>query len=122
MLPVLRRYMKPWRGQEYEYDGDGGAIMVFHTPHEAVRWCCDVQKALQRVAWPSRLLELECCQQELDADSNVVISGLRVSMGVISGMTRWSIVRHRRGGKLGLRDSECQNLAQQKCAKLCHGI
>eukprot|EP00667_Euglena_gracilis_P002067 EG_transcript_2067 len=83
--PAVRRALRLYHGVEYDYDGDGGFVLVFHTPHEAVRWCAVAQAALQRLAWPADLAELAASGTELDPDGRVVFTGLRVQMGVCTG-------------------------------------
>eukprot|EP01006_Ploeotia_vitrea_P055740 TRINITY_DN68028_c0_g2_i1.p1 TRINITY_DN68028_c0_g2~~TRINITY_DN68028_c0_g2_i1.p1 ORF type:complete len:1024 (-),score=607.08 TRINITY_DN68028_c0_g2_i1:43-3114(-) len=88
---VLRELLKKFRGYEVKTEGD--AFMVtFSDALDAVLWCVAVQRALLKLDWPSRLLDLPAAAvQYAEDDGEVsekkrkVFGGIRIRMGVHVG-------------------------------------
>lgn len=116
---ALRKALPHHRGYEVVFirdrnSGEGSFCMAFHTPAEALAWCCEVQRALLEAAWPEALLEHPGAAEEWgDTDDRyrdiallfpraggppdltpgalpcrVLFKGLRVRMGMHAGTPR----------------------------------
>mmetsp|Transcript_24881 Transcript_24881/g.78734 ORF Transcript_24881/g.78734 Transcript_24881/m.78734 type:complete len:1756 (+) Transcript_24881:378-5645(+) len=85
---ILRHYLPTFSGFEVTTEGDSFTV-VFHEPQDALAWCCQVQAALMDVEWPDELLTLGPdgpIEGEVYEGDETVFRGLRVRMGVHSGM------------------------------------
>jgi len=95
---ALRGLLKHHRGYEVVFirnrnSGEGSFCMAFQNAADALAWCLDVQQALMQVEWPDRLLAHpgaaeEWAENGAEGGGVMLYRGLRVRMGVHSGMTR----------------------------------
>eukprot|EP01065_Artemidia_motanka_P011240 TRINITY_DN16049_c0_g1_i2.p1 TRINITY_DN16049_c0_g1~~TRINITY_DN16049_c0_g1_i2.p1 ORF type:complete len:800 (+),score=189.29 TRINITY_DN16049_c0_g1_i2:80-2479(+) len=83
---LLRRAAAAWAGYEVKTIGDA-FMLTFHSPSDAVAFAMDGQMRLVTAEWPSDLMRNPlCCKVETSGE--VVWNGLRVRMGVHSGIVR----------------------------------
>ncbi|KXZ50125.1 hypothetical protein GPECTOR_18g99 [Gonium pectorale] len=78
---LMREGIAKFNGTQIVTEGDS-FLVAFHTVHEAVAFCQDLQHKLLDTPWPRAVLRLPGCRAVTNADGDVVMQGPRVRMGV----------------------------------------
>ncbi|RMX65448.1 hypothetical protein DD238_005353 [Peronospora effusa] len=78
---ILRSLLAAYRGYEIATAGDSFQL-AFHTIHEAVEYCLDVQMHLLNAKWPKDLHDLVPATRKERVGTRTIFRGLRVRMGV----------------------------------------
>lgn len=80
---ILRALLVKYRGYEITTCGDSFHL-AFHTIHEAVSYCLQVQLALLVAKWPKQLHDAISAtrKQRVGVQRRIIFRGLRVRMGV----------------------------------------
>lgn len=78
---ILRSMLLKYRGYEITTCGDSFHL-AFHTIHEAVEYCLDVQLELLVANWPKQLHNAIASTKKQRAGRRLIFHGLRVRMGI----------------------------------------
>eukprot|EP00727_Mastigamoeba_balamuthi_P000168 m51a1_g10148 putative serine threonine kinase (1495) ;mRNA; f:85313-90906 len=81
---IVRECYRKHSGYEVKTEGDA-FMLTFQSPLDALRFCCDAQKALLAEPWDPRLLSQDCCAEAVCGET-VLYKGLRVRMGIHIGV------------------------------------
>eukprot|EP00755_Sulcionema_specki_P031051 Sspe_Gene.18837::Locus_6810_Transcript_1_1_Confidence_1.000_Length_770::g.18837::m.18837 len=87
---AMRQEMRKFHGYEVKTEGD--AFMVaFPATRDAAKWCLHMQEVLLTLDYPPSLLTQPSCKVQRDAFGAIIWRGLRVRMGIHSGVPESSL-------------------------------
>lgn len=81
---TVRATLRFYNGYECR-ERDGEFLLAFHNPVDAYKWCLFAQTTFMRLDWPKKLLAHRSAKRVRNGRMDVFV-GLRVSMGVCSGI------------------------------------
>ncbi len=82
---IIRTLLSKFRGYEVKTEGDA-FFVAFWSVIDAVKWCLAVQHALLRTVWPAEITAIPAGGKVQHASGLTTFNGLRVRMGVHTGM------------------------------------
>ncbi|KAG1674923.1 hypothetical protein FOA52_014716 [Chlamydomonas sp. UWO 241] len=110
---TIRRSLLVMGGYECQ-EAEGGFMIVFTRPADALEWCLLVQEIMMEVPWTPAMLALPGAHEERDVLGNVMFIGPRVKMGVYQGVPT-KVVAHSTSGR-----ADYFGPLVNRAARFCH--